>query len=61
MYCIDISVVYHPNDLKRMAESVRVRGSTVCPGCNKSYKNNAVPPVCVSDGCNFPLGNVIIK
>ena len=42
-----------------MADKVRVRGSTRCPSCNTSYNNNAVPPVCVTAGCNFHLGKAL--
>ena len=34
----------------------RRRGSTPCPMCKHSYKNNAVPPVCQTPGCGYALG-----
>ena len=34
----------------------KIRGSTVCPGCNTTYKNNAVPPFCSAASCDYPIG-----
>ena len=39
-----------------MAETAHIRGSTVCPSCNRTYKNNAVPPVCKTESCEYHLG-----
>ena len=37
------------------------RGSTTCPNCQTVYKNNARPPVCTTDGCAYPIGNIYDK
>ena len=34
----------------------RSRGSTVCPGCQAIYKNNARPPYCINSDCGYPIG-----
>ena len=37
------------------AQFLRKPGSTLCI-CGTSYKNNAVPPSCTSEGCGYQLG-----
>ena len=39
----------------------RKAGSTSCPQCKRTYKNNAVPPICSTDGCEFALGKQCIN
>ena len=39
-----------------IVEVPKKAGSTPCPRCKTTYKNNAVPPVCLTGGCGFPLG-----
>ena len=34
----------------------RSRGSTVCPSCSSKYNNNAIPAICASKDCDYPLG-----
>ena len=36
-------------------KGLRQQGSTLCV-CGTSYKNNAVPPICTTEGCGYELG-----
>ena len=51
------SDIYIPVDIFGMSNphGQKKAGSTLCI-CGTSYKNNAVPPTCTSEGCGFQLG-----
>ena len=42
--------------LEDLGSLKRKRGNPVCPGCQKSYNNRALPLYCTEDGCDAYLG-----